>query len=115
MRDVPLVAPLRDILKNARHQGKYIVGNGDKPYTKSMMTKSFKRIKVVTGIEDLHPHMFRYSHATMLHELGVDDKTIQCWEGHASQATTTTFYIKGSQDMAKRAESILSDFACASL
>ena len=115
VRDVPLVVPLRNILKNTRRQGKYIVGNGDKPYTKSMMTKSFKRIKAATGIEDLHPHMFRYSHATMLHELGVDDKTIQCWEGHASQLTTTTFYIKGSQDMTKRAESILSDFACASV
>lgn len=43
---------------------------------------------------DLHPHMFRYSHATRLHELGVDDKSIQHWEGHASQDTTTKIYIK---------------------
>ena len=55
--------------------------------------------------------MFRYSHATVLHELGIDDKTIQQWEGHASQETTTNIYIKNSQMMSDRAEAALSDFA----
>lgn len=113
IRDVPLVKTLRNILENTPRRGTYIVGNSDTPYTKSMMVKSFKRIKAATGISDLHPHTFRYSHATMLHELGVDDKTIQCWEGHASQETTTNFYIKNSQNMTDRAEAILSDFAYA--
>ena len=111
VRDVPLVTTLRNILMNTPRRGAFIVGNADKPYTKSMMVKSFQRIKKGTGIEDLHPHIFRYSHATMLHELGVDDKTIQCWEGHASQATTTNFYIKGSQDMTDKAMMALSEFA----
>ena len=67
----------------------------------------------VLEIDDLHPHMFRYSHATVLHELGVDDKTIQHWEGHANQATTANIYIKNTQTMTDRAEAILSDFASA--
>ena len=111
IRDVPMVKALRRILENTPRRGMYVVGNGDTPYTKSMMVKALKRIKEATGIEDLHPHTFRYSHATMLHEVGVDDKTIQCWEGHASQATTTNFYIKSSQDMTDRANAILSEFA----
>ena len=60
---------------------------------------------------DLHPHMFRYSHATRLHELGVDDKSIQHWEGHASQDTTTKIYIKQTNDRTERAGKILSNFA----
>lgn len=96
VRDVPLVKPLKDLLIGIEPQGEYIVGNSNIPYTKSMLTKSLRRIRKAIGITDLHPHMFRYSHATMLHELGVDDKTIQHWEGHASQATTTSFYIKQS-------------------
>lgn len=73
--------------------------------------KAMDRIKKVLEIDDLHPHMFRYSHATVLHELGVDDKTIQHWEGHANQATTANIYIKNTQTMTDRAEAILSDFA----
>ena len=76
-----------------------------------MLVKALKRIKKILQIDDLHPHMFRYSHATVLHELGIDDKTIQQWEGHASQDTTTNIYIKGSQMMSDRAEAALSDFA----
>lgn len=52
-----------------------------------------------------------YSHATVLHELGVDDKTIQRWKGHASQATTANICIKNSQTMTDKAEAILSEFA----
>ena len=52
-----------------------------------------------------------YSHATRLHELGVDDKSIQHWEGHASQDTTTKIYIKQTNDRTERAGKILSNFA----
>ena len=62
-----------------------------------------RSIRKTTGIRDLHPHMFRYSHATRLHELGVDDKSIQHWEGHASQDTTTKIYIKQTNDRTERA------------
>ena len=84
---------------------------GDEPYTYSMLTKAWRRIRKTTGIRDLHPHMFRYSHATRLHELGVDDKSIQHWEGHASQDTTTKIYIKQTNDRTERAGKILSNFA----
>ena len=52
-----------------------------------------------------------YSHATRLNELGVDDKSIQHWEGHASQDTTTKIYIKQTNDRTERAGKILSNFA----
>lgn len=110
-RTIPLVKPLRDILEKMTRRGQFIVGNKDTPYTKSMLVKALKRIRKVLEIDDLHPRMFRYSHATVLHELGIDDKTIQQWEGHASQETTTNFYIKNSQMMSDRAEAALSDFA----
>ena len=55
--------------------------------------------------------MFRYSHATRLHELGMDDKSIQHWEGHASQDTTTKIYIKQTNDRTEHAGKILSNFA----
>ena len=92
-------------------KGKYVVGNRDEPYTYSMLTKAWRRIRKTTGIRDLHPHMFRYSHATRLHELGVDDKSIQHWEGHASQDTTTKIYVKQTNDRTERAGKILSNFA----
>jgi len=111
VRTIPLVKPLRTILEGIPVRGEYIVGNSDTPYTKSMLTKAMKRIKKTLEIDDLHPHMFRYSHATVLHELGVDDKTIQHWEGHASQSTTANIYIKNSQTMTDKAEAILSEFA----
>lgn len=110
-RTIPLVKPLKEILERMKREGQFIVGNKDTPYTKSMLVKALKRIKKILQIDDLHPHMFRYSHATVLHELGIDDKTIQQWEGHASQDTTTNIYIKGSQKMSDRAEAALSDFA----
>ena len=106
-RTIPLVKPLKEILERMTRQGQFIVGNKDTPYTKSMLVKALKRIKKILQIDDLHPHMFRYSHATVLHELGIDDKTIQQWEGHASQDTTTNIYIKGSQMMSDRAEAAL--------
>ena len=59
------------------------------------------------------PYMFRYSHATVLHELGVDDKIIQHREDHANQATTANIYIKNTQTMTDRAKAILSNFASA--
>ena len=113
IRTIPLVKPLKAILENIPARGNYIVGNSDIPYTKSMLRKAMNRIKKILEIDDLHPHMFRYSHATVLHELGVDDKTIQHWEGHANQATTANIYIKNTQTMTDRAEAILSDFASA--
>ena len=113
VRTIPLVKPLKTILESIPVHGEYIVGNSDTPYTKSMLTKAMKRIKKTLEIDDLHPHMFRYSHATVLHELGVDDKTIQHWEGHASQTTTANIYIKNSQTMTDKAEAILSEFATA--
>ena len=62
-----------------------------------------RSIRKTTGIRDLHPHMFGHSHATRLHELGVDDKSIQHWEGHTSQDTTTKIYIKQTNDRTERA------------
>jgi len=111
IRTIPLVKPLKAILEGIPVRGEYVVGNSNTPYTKSMLTKAMKRIKKTLEIDDLHPHMFRYSHATVLHELGVDDKTIQHWEGHASQSTTANIYIKNSQTMTDKAEAILSEFA----
>ena len=110
-RTIPLVEPMKAMLQQVKPKGKYIVGNSDSPYTKSALTKAWRRIKKATGINDLHPHMFRYSHATRLHELGVDDKSIQHWEGHASQETTTKIYIKQTENMTEQAGKILSDFA----
>lgn len=69
-RTIPLVKPLKDLLERMKREGKFIVGNKDTPYTKSMLVKALKRIKKILQIDDLHPHMFRYSHATVLHELG---------------------------------------------
>lgn len=113
IRTIPLVKPLKAILESIPFHGEYVVGNSQTPYTKSMLNKAMNRIKKILEIDDLHPHMFRYSHATVLHELGVDDKTIQHWEGHANQATTANIYIKNSQTMTDRAEAILSNFASA--
>ena len=58
-----------------------------------MLRKAMDRIKKFLEIDDLHPHMFRYS--------------------HANQATTANIYIKNTRTMTDRAEAILSDFASA--
>ncbi len=111
IRSLPIAQPLRTILEAIPVRGTYVVGNSDTPYSKSMLWKAMNRIKKILGIDDLHPHMFRYSHATVLHELGVDDKTMQAWEGHANQSTTTNIYIKDSKAMTDKAEATLSNFA----
>ncbi|MBQ9951989.1 MAG: tyrosine-type recombinase/integrase [Clostridia bacterium] len=113
IRTLPLLKPLKAVPETIPVHGDHVVGNSKTPYSKPMLRIAMDRIKSIFEIDDLHPHIFRYSHATVLHELGADDKMIQHWEGHANQAATANIYIKNTQTMIDRAEAFLSDFASA--
>jgi len=56
------------------------------------ITSKFKKILNKYAIKDVRFHDLRHSCATFLYNLGIPDKDIQYWLGHASISTTMNIY-----------------------
>lgn len=57
----------------------------------------FKRLRKKSGI-DVHPHLFRHTHATMYYQETKDIKQVQERLGHAQIQTTMNLYIHPSEE-----------------
>lgn len=78
----------------------FVVLKGDssgQPLTYPAVVSLFNRLSNKTGIKT-HPHVFRHTHVTELHQAGVDLKIIQERVGHKSIQTTMNTYVHLTED-----------------
>lgn len=71
--------------------------NAGKPMTYSDVEALFKRLRQKTGI-DIHPHLFRHTHATMYYQQTKDIKQVQERLGHSQIQTTMNLYLHPSDE-----------------
>lgn len=71
--------------------------NASKPMTYSDVESLFKRLRQKTGI-DVHPHLFRHTHATMYYQETKDIKQVQERLGHSQIQTTMNLYLHLSDE-----------------
>ena len=73
-------------------------GNGmGRPMTYGDVEALFKRLRTKTGI-DVHPHLFRHTHATMFYKKTKDIKQVQERLGHSQIQTTMNLYLHPSDE-----------------
>lgn len=65
--------------------------------TKGAVEDVLKKLGSITGIENVHPHRFRRTFATNMHNKGMDIRSIQRLMGHTN-INTTTIYISDNDD-----------------
>ncbi|EOQ08749.1 hypothetical protein KOY_05239 [Bacillus cereus VDM021] len=66
--------------------------NTGKPMTYKDVEALFKRLRQKTGI-DVHPHLFRHTHATIYYQETKDIKQVQERLGHSQIQTTMNLYL----------------------
>ncbi|MGG1675038.1 tyrosine-type recombinase/integrase [Neobacillus sp. NRS-1170] len=71
--------------------------NIGKPMNYGDVESLFKRIRNKTGI-DVHPHLFRHTHATMYYKETRDIKQVQERLGHSQIQTTMNLYLHPSEE-----------------
>ncbi|MFB9987865.1 tyrosine-type recombinase/integrase [Bacillus benzoevorans] len=71
--------------------------NTGKPLTYSDVESLFKRLKKKTGI-NLHPHLFRHTHATIYYQKTKNIKHVQERLGHSQIQTTMNLYLHPSDE-----------------
>ncbi|MGN4423554.1 tyrosine-type recombinase/integrase [Bacillus cereus group sp. MYBK30-1] len=71
--------------------------NLGKPMTYSDVESLFKRLKKKTGI-NLHPHLFRHTHATIYYQKTKNIKQVQERLGHSQIQTTMNLYLHPSDE-----------------
>ena len=108
-RTLPLVPPVRDMLKRLKaqqEQSKRLCGKSysrvDEGYVylnelgericPAYLSRSFSRILAQNGLRHIRFHDLRHSSATLLLAHGVPLKQIQEWLGHSDFATTANIY-----------------------
>ncbi|EDZ57038.1 transposition regulatory protein TnpA [Bacillus cereus H3081.97] len=84
--------------------------NTGKPMTYSDVGSLFKRLKKKTGL-NLHPHLFRHTHATIYYQKTKNIKQVQERLGHSQIQTTMNLYLHPSdEDIRKDWEKAQSEF-----
>ena len=97
IRDVPLLSPLKDRLKELNLPGEAYIVSGEKPMTKSALYRRWDAFCKAKGIH-IDRHSIRHQYATTLYEAGIDAKTAQDLLGHAQIATTMDIYTHISEE-----------------
>ncbi|WP_042887721.1 tyrosine-type recombinase/integrase [Bacillus cereus] len=84
--------------------------NVGKPMTYSDVEALFKRLRKKTDI-NVHPHLFRHTHATMYYQETKDIKVVQERLGHSQIQTTMNLYLHPSdEDLRKEWEKAQGSF-----
>jgi len=113
IRDVPLCSALANILCPDAKEG-YIFCSGDKPISKSSMTKMWRRIGRTIDLHGATPHTFRHTFISTAIGAGVDPTTVQGVAGHSTVAITMNIYSHTTkrriQNAAEIIEQKMSDF-----
>jgi integrase len=98
---IPVVRQLADALEAHRQRmGKlavgpiFTVGTGKPLSLDNLARRDIRPALKGTGVEWYGWHAFRRGLATTLHQLGVDDKTIQAILRHSSMGITMNIYVK---------------------
>lgn len=97
IRDVPLLSPLKDRLKELKLPAEAYIVSGEKPMTKSALYRRWDAFCKAKGIH-IDRHSIRHQYATTLYEAGIDAKTAQDLLGHAQIATTMDIYTHISEE-----------------
>lgn len=99
-RTVPLLAPLKRVLK--KQKGEYIFSddNGKTPLTQRRYRTLWSKYAEATGIS-CTAHQLRHSYATMLYEIGIDAKDAQNLLGHSTIAITQDIYTHLRENRSK--------------
>lgn len=74
-------------------------GAGYHPINKNAVEAIIKRIGRESGVERIHPHLFRATYATNLLRKGVDIHVIAKLMGHAKIETTSTYILLSDTEM----------------
>lgn len=91
-RDIFMPDELIHVLKPHRKSEGYLLSDSNgQPYKQYRLGKLQKHVCQYTGLPKLDARQLRHSYATMLHEAGVDIKTIGFTMGHTSTKTTNGY------------------------
>lgn len=103
IREVPLLAPLDELLPKKLPKGYIFAEPNGEPLTNDHYNNAYKRYQQETGVT-VTAHQIRHGYATALYECGVDFKTMQALLGHAQLSTTMDIYTHVRQNSIKAAE-----------
>ena len=91
-RAIPLDLQLETILKPAKKESGFVIGDGEKPLTERTFTRMWQRIGKKIDLYGATPHVFRHTYITMAASSGIDVKTLQAIAGHADIKMTMDRY-----------------------
>ena len=92
IRDVILLNNLADVLKPLKKKpNDYVFNKDGKIIDKSYFTRQWEKFKKESGI-DITAHPLRHTYATMLFEMGINEKDAQELMGHSSIQVTHNVY-----------------------
>ena len=91
-RAIPLDSQLEAILKSAKKEAGFVIGDGEKPLTERTFTRMWQRIGKKIDLHGATPHVFRHTYITMAASSGIDVKTLQAIAGHADIKMTMDRY-----------------------
>ena len=111
IRQVPLLAPLKDILLKIpnKEDNNYIISDdGETLLTKKRFITLYKKFKESTGVS-CTAHQLRHSFATFAFEAGVSLKAAQQILGHAQISTTMDIYTDFRKKSLEETKKLLED------
>lgn len=96
-----------DYLESKKIKSKYLFSKSYKPYdnlTADHVRRIIKEIGIKSGVENVHPHRFRRTSATIAHKRGMPIEEIQRMLGHSSLTTTQIYVSVDDYDVKKSHE-----------